>query len=61
MRAWQDVCAVDDVAVTVTDLTEKQLYIFQVAAQNEVGVGQFVELDAAVAPKNKFGELILSW
>ena len=55
-RAWQSAGTTGDVDLTVTRLSEGQLYMFRVAAENEVGTGPFVELPKAVAPKSKFGE-----
>ena len=55
-RSWQSAGTTGDVEMTLTRLTEGQLYMFRVAAENDVGTGPFVELAKAVAPKSKFGE-----
>ena len=34
-----------------------QGYLFRVAAENEVGVGEFVELPSAVIPKSQHGKM----
>ena len=54
-RSWQSAGTTGDVEMTLTRLTEGQLYMFRVAAENDVGTGPFVELAKAVAPKSKFG------
>ena len=41
---------------TVDDLNEGKKYMFHVAAENEVGIGEFVELPEAAIPKSGFGE-----
>ena len=55
-RSWLDAGSSGETQLTVTALTEGQAYAFQVAAQNEVGVGAFTELGKTATPKSKFGE-----
>jgi titin len=58
-RSWSRVDTCTEVEFEVTKLTEGQTYNFQVAAENEVGVGQFKELTKGVAPKSGYGKLCL--
>ena len=44
--------------VTCAYVQEGQAYLFRVAAENEVGVGEFVELPNAVTPKSQHGKLV---
>ena len=55
-RTWQRDGAVSDTEFTSIALTAGQSYSFQVAAENEVGVGPFVELPKSVIPKSQFGK-----
>lgn len=41
-----------------TALTQGQQYAFRVAAENDVGVGEFIELTQSVTAKSQFGELL---
>jgi len=56
-RAWQRKGVATDTEYQVIALNTDTPYVFQVAAKNEVGVGPFVELSKAVAPRSQFGEL----
>ncbi len=42
---------------TVTGLTEGKSYSFRIAAENEVGTGEFAELPKAVVPKSQHGKI----
>jgi len=55
-RTWQREGVATDVEYQVIALNPGTSYLFQVAAENEVGVGPFVELSKAVAPRSQFGE-----
>ena len=57
-RVWQSVDTTGNMEYTVTNLKEGTTYSFQVAAENEVGVGSFVELKKSVAPKSQHGEYL---
>lgn len=46
---------------TAIALNEGTKYVFQVAAENECGVGPFVELSEAVAPKSQFGSYAITF
>ena len=46
---------VEELNTVVTGLTEGKKYVMRVAAQNEVGVGEFTEIHDVV-PKCPFGE-----
>ena len=54
-RSWTRVDTCTDLEFEVPNLTEGQTYNFQVAAENEVGLGPFSELTKGVAPKSQFG------
>lgn len=57
-KAWQTVdTTVKDLKYTVTPLNEGSLYVFRVAAENAVGMGEFCELDDAVLAKDTFSKL----
>jgi len=58
-RAWQREGVATDTEYQVIALTAGTPYLFQVAAENEVGVGPFVELSKSVAPRSQFGELTI--
>ena len=57
-RVWQKAGSVDagQREFLVTPLLEGQQYIVQVAAENRIGVGEWVELSQSVTAKNQFGE-----
>ena len=42
---------------TERGLKEGQPYNYRVAAENEVGVGEYAELPKAVVPKSQYGKL----
>jgi len=53
-RAWQREGVATDTEYQVIALTTGTPYLFQVAAENEVGVGPFVELSKPVSPRSQF-------
>ena len=55
-RTWQRDGTCTDLEFTAIALNAGQAYMFQVAAENEVGVGPFVELSKAAIPKSQFGK-----
>ena len=56
-RSWTKVESVLDQDICVTSLTEGSQYRFHVAAKNEVGVGEFVELAHSVTAKSPHGRI----
>lgn len=54
-RTWAPVGGTDTTEMTVDGLAKGQTYLFRVAAENQCGVGQFVELEKFVAPQSEFG------
>lgn len=57
-KAWQSVdTTVKELKYTVTPLNEGSLYVFRVAAENAVGMGEFCELEDAVLAKDTFSKL----
>jgi len=57
-RTWQRDGTTTDLELKAIALTQGQAYSFQVAAENEVGVGPFVELTKSVTPKSQFGNTL---
>jgi len=57
-RAWQREGVASDTEYEIIALNTGTQYLFQVAAENDVGVGPFVELAKAVAPRSQFGECL---
>lgn len=51
-------CTLSLAEFTVSNLTEGKAYLFQVAAENEVGQGPFVEIPEPVTVKSAFGKII---
>lgn len=54
-RTWTKVADVEDVEYNVEDLIEGTTYQFRVAAENDVGISEFVELPKPVTPKSQKG------
>jgi len=56
---WQSVGTVppDVSELEATGLFEGNQYVFRVAAENVVGLGEAVELRDSVIPKSQFGQL----
>lgn len=56
-KTWQAVdTTVKELKYTVTPLNEGSLYVFRVAAENAVGMGEFCELEDAVLAKDTFSK-----
>ncbi|XP_010776791.1 titin-like, partial [Notothenia coriiceps] len=54
-KGWQAVdTTVKELTYTVSPLNEGSLYVFRVAAENSVGVGEFCELKDSVMAKDNF-------
>lgn len=57
-KAWQAVdTTVKELKYTVSPLNEGSLYVFRVAAENAIGMGEFCELEDAVLAKDTFSKL----
>ena len=54
-RSWNSATTTSDLELKVTGLTEGQAYYFQIAAENEVGKGEYAETDKPITPKSQFG------
>ena len=57
-RQWKPVTTLDALEHLVANLTEGTSYFFRVAAENEVGVGEFAELPQAVTAKSPHGKIL---
>ena len=60
-RTWQrcgHVAATCDRQFTAKSLRKNERYLMRVAAENEVGVGEFAELSETVLTKGKIGQKI---
>ena len=54
-RSWSKVETVEEKEILVKNLVEGTQYMFRVAAKNEVGTGEFVDLSQAVTAKSPHG------
>ena len=54
--AFSSIGSSDDTKFTAKRLREGQQYVFRVAAENEVGVGEFVEMEEPVLAKSPHGK-----
>ena len=55
-KAWTKVEDTKSLELTASKLTQGTEYLFRVAAQNAVGIGDFTELQKPAVPKGEFGE-----
>ena len=55
-KTWNKVDTTSSLEFNVTGLTEGTEYSFHVAAQNSVGISDFVEIAKPVKPKGQFGK-----
>lgn len=55
-RSYQRDGSTTDMQYQSIALTEGQSYVFRVAAENEVGTGEFAELSKSIAPKSQYGK-----
>ena len=56
-KSWSKVDSTEDLSFEVTKLTEGTPYVFRVAAQNAVGIGEWAELKESVTPKCQHGTI----
>jgi titin len=55
-RSWNKVDTTATLELTITKLTKNIQYVFRVAAENDVGVGEFAELPEPVTAKETFSK-----
>lgn len=55
-KTWTKVDTTEQLTITAEKLTAGSQYVFRVAAENAVGVGEFVELSQGVTPKSQLGK-----
>ncbi len=53
-RSWNNVTSTSDLELKIPNLREGQAYCFRIAAENEVGRGEYAETEP-ITPKSKFG------
>ena len=55
-KSWTKVDDIKSLELTASKLAEGTEYVFRVAAQNAVGIGDFAELQKPAVPKSEFGK-----
>lgn len=57
-RSWNKVDTSATLELKIPKLTKNVQYVFRVAAENDVGIGEFAELPEPITAKDSFGKLI---
>ena len=55
-KVWNKVSTTEDLEYSVSGLNEGTAYHLQVAAENEIGTGPFVELSRPAVPKSQYSK-----
>lgn len=55
-RSWNKVSTSTTLELTIPNLVKNTQYLFRVAAENDVGIGEFAELPEPVTAKEGFGK-----
>ena len=58
-RSWQSVTRTSELLMSVSGLQEGTTYLFRVAATNDVGNSEWVELDKPITPKSQYSECFI--
>ena len=56
-RTWNKIGTTAELEFVAPKLVEKNQYVFRVFAENDVGIGEAVELTEPVVAKNTFGKI----
>lgn len=55
-RSWQPVARTTELQLSASNLQEGTTYLFRIAATNDVGSSDWVELDKSVTPKSQYSQ-----